>query len=94
MNRSRQFELMHAVLDGEATAEEARDLEAIVARDARAREEYEELRRLFDGLRALPQPFPPEGLAASVLANIPQSARAKDSARQLFAASGVFEANL
>ena len=85
MNRSRQVELMHAVLDGEATVAEARELEAVLARDARAREEYDELRHLFEGLRALPQPFPPEGLAASVLANIPQSARGRDSARQLFA---------
>jgi len=67
MNRSRQIELMHAVLDGEATAEEGRELDAVLASDARAREEYEELRGLFEGLRALPQPFPPEGLAASVL---------------------------
>src|SRR4029079_5411154 len=94
MNRSRQIELMHAVLDGEATAEEGRELDAVLASDARAREEYQELRRLFEGLRALPQPFPPEGLAASVLANIPQNAPRRDSARQLFAPSGVFEANL
>ena len=63
--------LMHAVLDGEATQAEARDLERRLAADAEARAEFDSLRALFDELKGVPQAFPPEGLVASVMADLP-----------------------
>ena len=57
MTHSRLNELMHAVLDGEATAVEARELDAVLARDAKAKDEFDELRSLFEGLRHCRQPF-------------------------------------
>ncbi|MGC1818831.1 MAG: hypothetical protein WA900_14390, partial [Casimicrobiaceae bacterium] len=63
---------MNLVLDDEATDEEARELEQRLAADSDARSRFEELQRLFDGLESIPQAFPPEGLVASVMANIPQ----------------------
>jgi anti-sigma factor RsiW len=62
----RGLELMHAALDGEATAEELQELERLLAADPGARAEYDALRRLFDALQALPQLDPPPGLAESV----------------------------
>src|SRR6185503_19495222 len=66
-------ELMHAVLDGEATPAEARNLERILAADADARAEFDSLRVLFDELKGVPQALPPEGLVASVMADLPSS---------------------
>jgi anti-sigma factor RsiW len=66
-------ELMHAVLDGEATPAEARNLERILAADADARAEFDSLRALFDELKGVPQALPPEGLVASVMADLPSS---------------------
>src|SRR6476620_4715750 len=94
MTHSRLNELMHAVLDGEATAAEARELDAVLARDAKAKDEFDELRSLFDGLAAVPQRFPPEGLVAAVTANLPPIESSRADADQLFSPSGVFEANL
>ena len=34
--------------------------------------EFDELRRLFDGLSSIPKAYPPEGLVASVMARLPQ----------------------
>ena len=48
-------QLMHAVLDGEATPDEARELERHLAADPAARAEFDELRRLFDELSRVPQ---------------------------------------
>jgi anti-sigma factor RsiW len=66
-------ELMHAVLDGEATPAEARNLERTLAADADARAEFDSLRALFDELKGVPQALPPEGLVASVMADLPSS---------------------
>src|SRR5690242_14473157 len=92
MNHPQLIELMHAVLDGEATSDERRALETALGRDPSARSEFEELRKLFEGLRAVPQPFPPEGLVASVIANAPRPGSDGD-AHQLFGATSVFEQN-
>ena len=62
---------MHAVLDGEATPGEARELERLLAADPAARAEFDDLQRLFDGLKAVPMAFPPEGLVSSVMADLP-----------------------
>ncbi len=73
MKPSELTELMHAVLDGEATAAETRELERHLAADPEARAEFDSLRALFDELKGVPQAFPPEGLVASVMADLPSS---------------------
>jgi len=68
--------LMYAVLDGEATPDEAAELERQLAGNPAARTEFEQLRHLFDDLARVPLKHPPEGLVASVqaaLAGIPPS---------------------
>jgi hypothetical protein len=59
-------QLMYAVLDGEATADEARALERLLAAEPAARAQFEELRSLFDALSCVPKAFPPEGLVAVI----------------------------
>jgi len=92
MNR-RLDELMQSVLDGEATPEEATELDRRLAADAAASARFEELGRLFEGLRAVPKAYPPEGLVASVLANIPQNRVPAEDDDQPFVASGVIRAS-
>src|SRR5437867_12849652 len=58
--------LMHAVLDGEATPEEARELERLLAGDAAARAEYESLKVFFAKVQGVPPIDPPAGLADSI----------------------------
>ena len=60
-------ELMHGVLDGEASDAQARQLQQLLAGDAQLREEYDALQGLFSALRQVPQREPPAGLAASVI---------------------------
>src|SRR5437879_7226723 len=73
MNDHERARLMHVVLDGDATQAEARGLDRLLAAEPAARTEFEHLRRLFDGLNRVPKVFPPEGLVAVVMANIPQN---------------------
>src|SRR5712671_4038637 len=73
MNNPERARLMDAVLDGEATEAEARELDRLLAAEPAARTEFDHLRRLFDGLSQMPNDFPPEGLVAAVMANIPQN---------------------
>ena len=73
MNERERARLMDAVLDGEATPSEVRELDRLLAIDSAARTEFEQLKKVFDALREVPQAFPPEGLVAAVLANIPQN---------------------
>ena len=65
MNQAARIRKMQAVLDGEATPEETREIQALLARDAQARAEYESLERLFAALRDVPQAHAPEGLLAA-----------------------------
>ena len=58
------LQLMHEVLDGEASADDARVLNRLLAADPDARAEYEELRRLFEGLNSIRTTAPPDGLIA------------------------------
>ena len=83
---------MHVVLDGEATSDERRALESALERNPVARSEFDELRRLFDAMKAVPQAFPPEGLVAAVLADARKPGSGGDSS-QPFRASRVFEPN-
>ena len=81
--------LMHAVLDGEATPVEIRELERLVAGDAAVCAEFDALRRLFDGLASVPQGYPPEGLVAAVMARLPERSTDADDSDQLLALAGV-----
>ena len=76
---------MHAVLDGEATPDETRELERQLAADPAARAEFDELRRLFDELSRVPKAYPPEGLVASVMARVSQRTDGHGDFRQPFA---------
>ena len=68
-------ELMHAVLDGEASAGDARRLELQLAADPAARAEFEEWKLLFSALAEVPKEHVPEGLVASVSAAAPAARR-------------------
>src|SRR5258708_7764541 len=67
MTERRHLELMHAVLDGEASLDEARELDRILASDPVARSHFGELRALFEHLSRVPKVHPPEGLVHSIL---------------------------
>ncbi len=66
-------ELMHAVLDGEASNAEARELEMRLAADPAARAEFEDWKRLFVALEAVPKEHAPEGLVASIASAMPEA---------------------
>src|SRR4051812_305516 len=89
MNERERARLMDAVLDGEATAAEIRELDRLLAADANARTDFEQLKKVFDTLRDMPQAFPPEGLVAAVLSNIPQTRPSKGRRDQLSSPSRV-----
>jgi len=77
-------ELMHAVLDGEASDAEARELEVRLAADPAARAEFEDWKRLFAALGAVPKEHVPEGLVASIAAAMPETPGGRDAALQPF----------
>src|ERR1039457_7077853 len=78
-----------APLRGEATSGEARDLEQLLDLEPAARNQFEELKALFDELGSVPKPFPPEGLVAAVMARVPRRPAAQDPSDQLFDQPGV-----
>jgi len=82
--------LMHAVLDGEATAAEIRELQQALAADPAARARFEEWRELWDGLGQIERAYPPEGLVAAVMAALPRQRPAGEDDDQPFPAPGVF----
>ncbi len=88
MNPNELNELMHAVLDGEATAGEEQELDRVLAGDPAARARFDELRLLFDGLAHVPKGFPSEGLVAAVMARVPEYAT-QGRVGQLFSPSRV-----
>jgi anti-sigma factor RsiW len=77
-------ELMHAVLDGEASDVEARELELRLAADPAARAEFEDWKRLFEALHAVPDEHTPEGLVASITSAMPEAPRAPGAGNQPF----------
>ena len=77
-------ELMHAVLDSEASDAEARHLEVRLAADPAARAEFEDWKRLFEALGAMPKEHAPEGLVASIAAAMPETPGGRDAALQPF----------
>jgi uncharacterized protein YjbI with pentapeptide repeats len=78
--------LMHAVLDGQASPDEARALEARLAADPDAQAEFEAWRSLFGQLRHVPQADAPADLLPSI--------RAALRPHQLSAPSSVIEHGL
>ena len=84
MNPTELIELMHAVLDGEASNAEARELETRLAADPAARAEFEDWKRLFEALDAVPKEHAPEGLVASIASAMPQAPGASGAASQPF----------
>ncbi len=92
MNPSHLDVLMHTVLDGEATPGETQEFERLLAADPASRVRFDELKRLFDGLAAVPKAYPPEGLVASVMAALPQQPRRRSRLAQLFQPWGVIRA--
>ncbi len=90
MKMANQTTLMHAVLDGEASPDECRELERRMSADPAVRAEFEELRVLFNELGRIPQAFPPEGLVASVMQQIQPPGVSIDRSGQLSSRSGVF----
>src|SRR5260221_7631278 len=100
MTHSEHTQLMHLVLDGEATPGQAQEFDRLLAADPTARAEYVELQRLFDGLKGVRKAFPPEGLVSSVMAGLPASVPteaphqpARSRIRQLFSRSRVIGAD-
>ncbi|MGH8800705.1 MAG: anti-sigma factor family protein, partial [Casimicrobiaceae bacterium] len=93
MNASEANALMHAVLDGEATRSETAVLERELAEHPELNARFATLRNLFEDLRQVPMGYPPEGLVASVMANIPQNRSESDDERQLFTVPGVLGAS-
>jgi len=77
-------ELMHAVLDGEASAAEARELELRLVADPAARAEFDDWQRLFHALGEVAQEHAPEGLVASVTAALPSPPRTAGDRGQPF----------
>ena len=77
-------ELIHAVLEGEASNAEARELETRLAADPAARAEFEDWKRLFEALDAVPKEHAPEGLVASIASAMPQAPGASGAASQPF----------
>jgi anti-sigma factor RsiW len=77
-------ELMHAVLDGEAGDAEARELEMRLAAEPAARAEFEDWKRLFQALDAMPKEHAPEGLVASITSAMPEAPGAPGAASQPF----------
>ncbi|NDP42770.1 MAG: hypothetical protein GZ089_08660, partial [Aromatoleum sp.] len=84
MNHSEYTPLMHAVLDGEATPDGARELDRLLAADPAARAQFDDLKRLFDELSRVPQEHMPEGLLAAVMASVPQRQARRGVVHQLF----------
>ncbi len=89
MNHSEPIRLIHAVLDGEATPAEVRELDRLAASDPTVRAQLADFEWLFNGLGHVPQAFPPEGLVAAVMAKVPPGRPRRQGLRQLFSQSRV-----
>jgi anti-sigma factor RsiW len=65
MDPSEIVQAMHAVLDGQATARQKLALDAALAIDPGAREEFHALRDLYDRLEREQAPYPAEERSAA-----------------------------
>ena len=77
-------ELMHAVLDREASAAEVHELERRLDADPAARAEFDDWQRLFHALGEVAQEHAPESLVASVTSALPSPRRSADDRGQPF----------
>ena len=86
-------ELMHAVLDGTADDERRQELDALIAGDAQAAQEFAAWKSMFRSLSAIPMEHPPEGLVAAISASVAAPASTHQeifaNKRQLFSAAPV-----
>jgi hypothetical protein len=73
-------DLIQRVLDGDGTAEDQRRLESRMASEASARHRYDELSRVFAGLKAVHLEEAPSGLRDEVLRSVREAALARTSA--------------
>jgi hypothetical protein len=64
------LELIHAEIDGVATASEQARLRDVISRNSEAREEYRRLRGLFDVLGQVEPAAPPPQLAGNVMREV------------------------
>ena len=85
-------ELMHAVLDGEATEPQARELERVLAVDPAARARFEELKRLFSALEGVPEATPPADIIERILTRTSLPRPSRPDPDQLFTFSRVRDA--
>src|SRR4051794_37926293 len=85
-------ELMHAVLDGEASEPQARELERALSGDPVARARFEELKRLFSALEGVPEATPPADIVERILARTPLPGSAPSGQDQPFGFSRVRDA--
>ena len=76
-------ELIHSVLDGEASEAEAQQLQRLLAAEPAARAEFDAAERLFADFKSVPQRHPPEGLVAAVMAAAQVPAAKSRAAHQL-----------
>jgi hypothetical protein len=67
MKQPDTLQLMHLVLDGEASAEEARELDRAIAADPAARAQFEDLKKFFTEMRRVPELEPPAELEPAAL---------------------------
>src|SRR5436190_11671181 len=85
-------QLMHAVLDGEASEPQARELERALAADPLARARFEELKRLFSALEGVPEATPPADIVERILARTSLPGPTQSSQEQPFGISRVRDA--
>ena len=90
MDHSEQMRLMHEVLDGAASPEEAQELDRLLSTDPSARALFEDLGRLFDCLQAMPKEPAPEGMVDAVMGRMPRRSTSLRGLRQLSSRWRVF----
>lgn len=84
--------LIHAVLDGEASAEQRAELDRRMQSDPALRAKYEEMQRVFAILEEVPAVEPPAGLVESILQRAPLHPGRPQASHQPFARTNVFAA--
>ncbi len=71
MSQSEHIQLIHAVLDNEASPQEKQDLERLMASDSGVRQQFESMQHLFTVIGQVPEATPPTGLIDLTMAKIP-----------------------
>ena len=82
-------ELIHSVLDGEASKAQAQQLQELLAAEPAVRAEFDAAERLFADFKSVPQRHPPEGLVAAVMAAVAVPAAMSSRSNQLSSWPGV-----